>query len=103
VLQSGVEVNQQCIEVYQELKLKKNKKFIIFCLSKDFKNIEVQETSDDPDYEVFLTKLPVDECRWAVYDLEYETAEGKRQKLVFISWCVRDLDRDAPGPEVDDI
>ena len=26
-------------------------------------------------------------ARYAVFDLEYDTAEGKRDKIVFVLWC----------------
>lgn len=41
------------------------------------------------DYSSFAESLPAGECLWAVYDFEFQTEEGgKRDKLVFFSWCV---------------
>ena len=50
----------------------------------------VLKASEDSDYDSFLTELPEQECRWAIYDFEYELdgGAGKRNKLVFYSWCV---------------
>jgi len=51
--------------------------------------IVVEKESDNADYEEFLESLPEDAPRYAVYDVEYETDDGgRRNKLVFISWCV---------------
>ncbi|KAJ4113935.1 hypothetical protein NW768_011465 [Fusarium equiseti] len=84
---SGVTVNPACVETYQELRLKKSHKFIIFKLSKDNTDIVVDQTYESSDWEDFLKSLPEDEPVWAVYDFQYEAPEsGVRNKLVFFSW-----------------
>ncbi|MFH8453916.1 actin-binding ADF family protein [Streptomyces fungicidicus] len=77
------------METYQQLKLGKKLKYIIFHLNKENTEIAVEKSSDSVDYDNFLADLPEDECRWAVYDLEYEKEEGvgKRNKLTFVSWA----------------
>jgi len=48
------------------------------------------------DYDAFLEKLPKDDCVWGVYDFEFTKGdEGKRNKICFISWCVRRAAREA--------
>ncbi|ELU38957.1 cofilin/tropomyosin-type actin-binding domain-containing protein [Rhizoctonia solani AG-1 IA] len=75
------------LDAYQELKLGKKKKYVIFKLSEDMKQIVVDKTSDDPSYETFVKDLPEDEPRWAVYDVQYEkSGAGQRNKLTFFSW-----------------
>lgn len=71
---------------FQDLKLKKKIKYIIYGLSPDFTETVVIKASEDANYDTFLEDLPETECRWAVYDFEYEKGEGKRNKLVFYSW-----------------
>ena len=67
--------------------MKKEHKYIIFNLSKDFSEIVVDKTSSDADYDTFLADLPENECRWAIYDFEFEKeGGGKRNKIIFISW-----------------
>ncbi len=86
---TGVPVNQACQQVYQSLKLHKKDKYIIFALNKDNTEIIVEKKSESTDYEDFLKDLPEDHPRWAVYDFNFEVEDGgKRNKLVFISWCV---------------
>lgn len=90
---SGVTANQACLEAYQSLKLGKKYRYIIYNLSKDNKEIVVEQTAERSSgdaisqYEEFLTHLSEAECRWAVYDFEFEKEDGgKRSKIVFFSW-----------------
>ncbi|PFH51257.1 hypothetical protein AMATHDRAFT_75099 [Amanita thiersii Skay4041] len=84
---SGVAVNSDCLDKYQQLKLKKTFKYVIFNLNKANTEIIVEKTSESIDYEDFVSDLPETECRWAVYDFEFEKeGAGKRNKLVFVSW-----------------
>jgi len=88
---SGVTVNPDCLTRYQELKLKKAHKYILFTLSKDFTEVVVEKTSDAQSYEDFISDLPETECRWAIYDFEFEKeGGGKRNKITFYSWSPDD-------------
>jgi cofilin len=102
--QSGATVNQECVTAYNDLKLNKKYKYIIFKLSDDNKEIVVESTSEDgPEYEDFRNKLISAEVktktgavskgpRYAVYDIQYELAsgEGIRNKITFIAWSPDD-------------
>jgi cofilin len=101
--QSGATVAQECIEKFNDLKLGKSLKFIVFKLSDDNKQIVVEEASSDTDWETFRSKLinatikspsgAVGKApRYAVYDFEYElsSGEGKRNKITFIAWSPDD-------------
>ncbi|KEZ43796.1 hypothetical protein SAPIO_CDS3944 [Scedosporium apiospermum] len=101
--QSGAAVAQECITAYNELKLSKKYKFIIYKLSDDNKQIVVEEASDNKDWEVFREKLINATTknragalgkgpRYAVYDFEYQLASGDgiRNKLTFIAWSPDD-------------
>ncbi|KAH9889929.1 recombinant Actophorin [Cubamyces lactineus] len=89
---SGVGVNPECLEAYQELKLGKKTKYIIFTLSKDNTEIIVEKKSSPTStYDDFLADLPESECRWAVYDFDFEKEDGgKRSKITFYSWSPDD-------------
>jgi len=50
------------------------------------KEVVVEKCGESKEYDDFLADLPEHECRWAIYDLEYQTPSGKRNKFVFISW-----------------
>uniref|UniRef100_A0A3B5MBL1 Cofilin 1 n=1 Tax=Xiphophorus couchianus TaxID=32473 RepID=A0A3B5MBL1_9TELE len=101
---SGVKVTDEVIAVFNDMKVRKaqanedekrkRKKAILFCLSKDLKNIVLDEGKEillgdigntvmDP-YQDFVKMLPPDDCRYALYDATYETKETKKEDLVFI-------------------
>lgn len=81
-------MNPQCLEAYQELKLGKKSKYIVFTLSKDNTEIVVEKTGSlSATYDDFLGDLPEADCRWAVYDFDFEKEDGgKRSKITFFSW-----------------
>ena len=85
---SGVSVDDACLQAFQELKLGKKLKYIIYQVSADKTSIVVTKKSEDASYDTFLADLPENECRWAVYDFEYEKNGGKRNKICFFMWCV---------------
>ncbi|XP_067847545.1 cofilin-2 isoform X2 [Heptranchias perlo] len=77
--------------------VKKRKKAVLFCLSDDKKQIvvegtkeilvgEIGESVQDP-YTSFVQLLPLNDCRYALYDATYETKESKKEDLVFIFWA----------------
>jgi len=101
--QSGATVSQDCITAYNDLKLSKKYKFIIFKLSDDNKEIVVEEASADKDWETFREKMISATSknkmgkvgkgpRYAVYDFEYSLAsgEGDRNKITFLAWSPDD-------------
>lgn len=84
---TGVAVNPECLSAFQELKLGKKTRYIVFTLSPDVTEIIVEKKSTSADYEEFVKDLPEYECRWAVYDFEFEKeGAGKRNKICFFSW-----------------
>lgn len=103
---SGVKVTDEVIAIFNDMKVRKaqanedekrkRKKAVLFCLSKDLKNIVLDDgkeillgdlgtTVTDP-YQEFVKMLPPDDCRYALYDATYETKETKKEDLVFIFW-----------------
>ena len=86
---TGVKVTDECINVYQDLKLKKKYKYIVYKLTADNTTIEVERTAECSDYDEFVSALPVDDCRYAVYDFAWDTnGEGLRNKICFYTWYI---------------
>jgi len=92
-------VNPECISKFNELKLNKSTKWVVYAISDNWKEIVVEDSSASADYEAFREKLTSAKSknkngsesvgpRYAVYDFEYEAApgEGKRSKILFLAW-----------------
>ncbi|CAJ2510950.1 Uu.00g065750.m01.CDS01 [Anthostomella pinea] len=101
--QSGATVSQDCITAFNDLKLAKKYKYIVYKLSDDNRQIEVEKASDDKDWENFREQLVNAQTksksgqigkgpRYAIYDFEYSLAsgEGSRNKICFIAWSPDD-------------
>lgn len=84
----SVAVADESLQAFNDLKLGKKYKFILYGLNDNKTEIVVRETSSDASYDSFLEKLPEDDCLYAIYDFEYELNgnEGKRSKIVFYTW-----------------
>ncbi|KAI5611502.1 cofilin-2, partial [Silurus asotus] len=103
---SGVTVTEEVIQVFNEMKVrksstsdevKKRKKAVLFCLSDDLKKIiieigkeilvgDIGDTVEDP-YADFVKLLPLNDCRYCLYDATYQTKESKKEDLVFVFWA----------------
>lgn len=97
----SVSVHPDCITAFNELKLGKEVKWIIYAISDDWKEIIVEEKSTVDDYAAFREKLINAKSknkrgevgiggRYAVYDVQYDTPDGPRSKITFISWTPDD-------------
>ena len=76
--------------------MKRKHKYVVYGLNSNFTESVVLKESTESDYEVFIKEFPKDQCRWAVYDLEYDVEDGgKRNKVLFVYWCVPPLAFDA--------
>ncbi|XP_076953039.1 actin-depolymerizing factor 7-like [Bidens hawaiensis] len=79
-------VKDDCKLKFLELKAKRNYRFLIF------KIVDQQVTVDkiggpNESYEDFTNALPRDECRYAVFDLDFTTDENvQKSKIFFIAW-----------------
>ncbi|KAL5196816.1 hypothetical protein ABZP36_000328 [Zizania latifolia] len=85
---SGLAVNDECKFKFQELKARRGFRFIVFRIDEKAMEIKVErlgETSEG--YDDFAAALPADECRYAVYDLDFVTDENcQKSKIFFFSW-----------------
>lgn len=72
-----------------ELKLRKKYRYIVYKLNDDNTSIVIEKKMESCDkYDDFLGQLPENDCRYAVYDFEFEKSpgEGIRNKICFIVW-----------------
>ena len=87
-MSSGVQVQPECLTVFEEMKIRSAYKFLIFRITDDKKFIELEHKGEKgTSFEDFTSKLPDNDCRYAVLDVEITTKSGATaNKLIFVAW-----------------
>jgi len=86
---TGVSVADAVVEQFTDFKKSSNKTtFITYKI--DNGQIVTEHTSGEGEtFESFLSFLPADDCRYAIYSMDFTTTDGRpANKLVSISWYV---------------
>jgi cofilin len=89
---SGVAINNEVKISFQDFKIGHKYRYIIYCLSEDFKEIIVEKYGErNETYEDFVALLKAaedkDQCRYGVFDAVFTTKDGQqRDKIVFFMW-----------------
>ncbi|KAL2229461.1 UNVERIFIED_CONTAM: Actin-depolymerizing factor 1 [Sesamum indicum] len=85
---SGMAVHDDCKLRFLELKAKRTYRFIIFKIEEKQKQVVVEKVGEPTQsYDDFTASLPADECRYAVYDFDFVTAENcQKSRIFFIAW-----------------
>ncbi len=82
---TGVSVSDSAIADFNEFKKSSNKtKFLIFKIDG---SIVKEHASESGNFDEFVALLPSDDCRYAVYKMDFTTNDGRpNTKLVSIAW-----------------
>ncbi|KAH9701139.1 hypothetical protein WN944_028018 [Citrus x changshan-huyou] len=85
---SGMAVHDDCKLKFLELKAKRTYRFIVFKIEEKQKQVIVEKLGEPTQtYEDFAASLPAEECRYAVYDYDFVTAENcQKSRIFFIAW-----------------
>ncbi|KAM7462543.1 hypothetical protein LguiA_030664 [Lonicera macranthoides] len=85
---SGMGVAEQSKNTYLELQRKKVHRYVIFKIDEKKKEVVVDKTGAPAEsYDDFIESLPENDCRYAVYDFDFVTAENcQKSKIFFVSW-----------------
>lgn len=82
---SGVSVSDESVNALTALRHKKSRYVILTIV--DQKSIAVKEVGDrNATFQQFVDAIDKTTPCYAAYDFVYETADGKREKLVLVSW-----------------
>ncbi|KAJ4911006.1 Actin-depolymerizing factor 4 [Raphanus sativus] len=86
---SGMAVHDDCKLRFLELKAKRTHRFIVYKIEEKQKQVVVEKVGEPiQTYEEFAASLPAEECRYAIYDFDFVTAENcQKSKIFFIAWC----------------
>lgn len=81
-------MHDDCKRRFLELKTKRTHRFIVFKIEEKQKQVIVEKVGEpNQNYEDFAASLPADECRYAVYDFDFVTAENcQKSRIFFIAW-----------------
>jgi len=84
---SGISVERACVDVFHQLKSKREINTVIYRLSDDLTTV-LSDFKGNLTHDELLQALPAAEPRFVVYELCFATHDGTRaQKTVLISWC----------------
>nr|XP_043618912.1 actin-depolymerizing factor-like [Erigeron canadensis]XP_043618913.1 actin-depolymerizing factor-like [Erigeron canadensis] len=85
---SGVDVADHCKEAFLELQRKKAHRYVIFKIDDNKNEVVVDKTgSPSESYEDFISELPENDCRYAVFDFDFVTSDNcQKSKIFFIAW-----------------
>ena len=88
---SGVTIEDDCLKSFNDMKLRHDKRYIIYKITEDQTKICIEKIGDKAEtYNDFRKQLLAsDGPRYAVVDYEFKKAEtGQIQdKLIFVFWC----------------
>jgi len=99
---SGIDISEELLGLFEEVKLRHKHKFIIFSLKQtgkvgtkitfdwsiDTKADPVADAENKAAFEAMLKELPSDDARFVVFDFADTKADGRQiKKLVLIKWC----------------
>merc|ERR1711920_442875 len=83
--------DDSCVDKYNEIKMKKNKRFITFKIEDKKKIVVDTEGEREKTWDDFCSQLPDDEPRYALVDVDYTSEDGRPQdKLTFVMWSPDD-------------
>eukprot|EP01100_Stratorugosa_tubuloviscum_P013512 TRINITY_DN6799_c0_g1_i1.p1 TRINITY_DN6799_c0_g1~~TRINITY_DN6799_c0_g1_i1.p1 ORF type:complete len:138 (-),score=58.04 TRINITY_DN6799_c0_g1_i1:19-432(-) len=83
----GVQISQEVIDIFQDLKNGDNYRFAIYKLSADYQFMIVDTVGPlNATYDEFIAKLPLNDCRFAVFNFEFKEGDILRKKILLFCW-----------------
>ncbi|KAG7559824.1 Actin-depolymerizing factor homology domain [Arabidopsis thaliana x Arabidopsis arenosa] len=76
-------VHDDCILKFLELKESRTFRSIVYKIEDNMQVIVEKLGEHEQSYEEFVNSLPADECRYAIFDIEFVPGE---RKICFIAW-----------------
>eukprot|EP01098_Paradermamoeba_levis_P016370 TRINITY_DN8816_c0_g1_i1.p1 TRINITY_DN8816_c0_g1~~TRINITY_DN8816_c0_g1_i1.p1 ORF type:complete len:137 (-),score=50.15 TRINITY_DN8816_c0_g1_i1:105-515(-) len=85
---SGVAVDPTLVSAFNNFKVGKTNKFLTFRLNDKKTAVELLKSGPaEISYKDFVaSELPADDCRYAVFKFDFDSPDGFREKVIFISW-----------------
>ncbi|KAI8850838.1 hypothetical protein BC829DRAFT_374271 [Chytridium lagenaria] len=94
-MSSGVQVSNEVITLYEDLKLRRKYAFLVFKIEDSqivpdliYTAEQAEAAGTDATFQAFVNRMPAEEGRYGVFDFEYDSgSDGIRNKLVFFLWA----------------
>ncbi|EOA31663.1 hypothetical protein CARUB_v10014867mg [Capsella rubella] len=85
---TGMRVTDECTSSFMEMKWKKVHRYIVFKIDEKSRKVTVDKVGGaGENYHDLTASLPVDDCRYAVFDFDFVTVDNcRKSKIFFISW-----------------
>ncbi|XP_010467395.1 PREDICTED: actin-depolymerizing factor 5 [Camelina sativa] len=85
---TGMRVTDECTSSFMEMKWKKIHRYIVFKIDEKSRKVTVDKVGGaGENYHDLTASLPVDDCRYAVFDFDFVTVDNcRKSKIFFISW-----------------
>lgn len=88
---SVVTCTEDQIKLYQDLKIDEKYRYIVLGLTKERNALELVAVGErDKNLKDLEAHLPNNDCRYVIYDFEYQTFENPprpTRKIILISWA----------------
>ncbi|XP_020592012.1 actin-depolymerizing factor 5-like [Phalaenopsis equestris] len=84
----GMSVREECCKSFMEMKWKRVHRYIVFKIDESTKAIMVDKLGGAAEcYDDLAASLPADDCRYAVFDFDYVSADNcQKSRMFFIAW-----------------
>jgi cofilin len=82
---TGIIVSDEALASFENLKFKREYRYIIFRLSDDLKEVVTEHIGlSTESWSDMVARLPEDHCRYVMYGLSYENSEGHRRSKLLV-------------------
>lgn len=87
-MQAALVLDDAIAETFNALRMKRAHRYIIVGISEDGTKATCEAIGErSANFDEFKSKMPTDQPRYAIYDLEFTTKDGRKEsKLVFIMY-----------------
>lgn len=89
---SGIAVSDACKTAFGELLKDRKHRAVFLKISDDFKEVVVDRVlppgdgNPEADYAAFLKEIPEVDCRYILYDFEYQMQDITKNRVVMLLW-----------------
>ena len=85
---TGIKINDQCIQEFNNLKLSKSAKFLLFAMNEAATEVVLTTVGPkDASFDDFIAALPKEDCVYAVIDFNFSHEGRDINKIIFVNWA----------------